>query len=151
MTDSTLPFTDVEVCDQAKLNARIFPLLVMVYAKHQGQTPEAALNDLGGVVAPGWDELRGKGALAVARTTALNLASIGATVERLDGDENQAETTVSDWPLEEDLEFCGLTRTETDALFASWSTITDHLGLRYAWRRDGNRVTLSFGQAGTTP
>lgn len=150
MSNSTLPFPDAEVCDQAKLNARILPLLVMVYAKQQGQTPLDALRFLGTIVAPGWDELRGQGALAVARTTALNLASLGATVERLAGDAAQAETTVTGWPTEEDLDFCSLAREEADALFASWDTIAERLGLSYAWQREGDRVTLSFTQADAT-
>jgi hypothetical protein len=150
MSDLTLPFSDAEVCEQAKLNARIFPLLLMAYAKQQGQQPADALRYLGGVVAPEWDELRGQGALAVARTTALNFASLGAVVERLVGDAAQAETTVTGWPTDEDLAFCGLTREEADALFASWDTIADRLGLRYAWRREEDRPTLSFTQTGAT-
>jgi hypothetical protein len=146
MTGTTPPFDETEICDQAKLNTRILSLLLIAYAKERGQTPLDALRFLGRIVAPGWDEFSGKGALAATRTTALNFASLGAEIVHLGGDETRAETTVTGWPAEEDLAFCGVAREDCDALFASWETIAGRLGLRYSWRREGNRTTLTFSQ-----
>jgi hypothetical protein len=123
---------------------------VMASAEARGQSPAEALRFLCEIVAPGWDDLRAQGALAVARQTAFNLASVGATVERLTGDVAQAETTLAGWPLAENLALFGLTHEEADALFVCWDVFTDRLGLDYAWRREGERVTLRFTQQGAT-
>lgn len=152
MTEQTAApaFSEAEIGAQAQLNARLLVLLVIAYAKDRGQSPTDALRSLCEIVAPGWDDFRAQGAFAVARNTALNLASIGATVERLTGDGAQAETTLAGWPLAADLALCGLRREEADALFACWNVFTDRLGLDYDWRREGERVTMRFAQRAAT-
>jgi hypothetical protein len=141
-------FGEDEICAQAMLNARALPLLVLVYAKELGQPIEDAFRFLGDRVAPGWDSLMGRGAYAVTRVAALNLASGGAELLSLSGDATRAEATMRGWPATEDLDFFGLNPDEADAIISSFGRVADRLGLRYDWRRTDDRITMIFAAAG---
>ena len=78
----------------------------------------------------------GQGARTALPWVALNLVSLGA------------EATVAGWPGEEDLAFFNLGQAEADALFGVFDPIAAHLGLRCAWRRDGEAVTMTVERAG---
>ena len=145
-------FTAEEVCEQAKGNTGAMLLALLAYARDQGRSPAEAAHFVGRLFAPSWDEVLGQEALVAARWAALNLASGGAEVRRLAGDAARAEATVAGWPSEEDLAFFGLGREEADAAYAIFAPIAERLGLRYAYRRDGDEVTLAFeGAAAATP
>ncbi len=141
-------FTAEEVCEQAKGNAGSVFLALLAYARDQGQSAADAAAVVGRLFAPSWDTERGKGALAAMRWAALNLVACGAVVRRLAGDEARAEAVVTGWPLEEDLAYFGLSREEGDAVHELMIPIAEYLGLRFAYRRDGDDVTLTMEQAG---
>jgi hypothetical protein len=137
-------FTAEEICEQAKGNAGNAILLVLVAARERGESLEEAARFVGRIFAPSWDEGRGKGALVVARSAALNAVTCGAQLRRLDGDTRRAEATIAGWPSEQDLAYFNLTQEEADALNGLYGPIAERLGLRYAWRRAGDEVTMAF-------
>lgn len=52
------------------------------------------------------------------------------------------------WPGGKPPAFFPVSQAEADALFGVFGPIAAHLGLRYAWRRDGEAVTMTVEQAG---
>lgn len=144
MESGSAMFTAEEICTQATGNVSALSLLLLVYARERGDDLSEAARFGGQVFAPGWDELPQGDARTTARWAALNMVSGGAQLRRLEGDENQAEAVVSDWPPEEDLAFFGLTLPEADALYALFTPIAERLDLDYTWRRDGDEITLAF-------
>jgi hypothetical protein len=116
----------------------------MAYLKERGLTVEEWVAYIGRRFAPGWEGLRGQGAAAAARAAALNAVSAGGELVALSGDEARAEAIVSGWPDAALLELAGLTRDDADAFLATFVPIAEHLGLRFAWRREDDRVVLTF-------
>ena len=141
-------FTAEEICNQAKGNASAGGLALLAYAREQGESPTAAAAWVGRTFAPGWEAERGKGARVAARWAALNVVSLGGALRSLTGDEVRAEATVTGWPGQEDLDFFKLTREEADALYGVFGPVAEFLGLRYAWRREDDTVTMTFERAG---
>ena len=141
-------FTAEEVCEQAKGNTGAMLLALLAYARDQGRSPADAARFVGRLFAPSWDDLPGKGALEAARAAALNMASGGAEVRRLDGDADRAEAVVAGWPTAEEQAFFGLAPEEADAAHAVFEPIAERLGLRFAHRREGDEVALAFERAG---
>ena len=137
-------FTAEEICEQAIVNSSGTLLLMLVTARERGESLEDAARFVGRIFAPSWDSERGKDARTIARWAALNAVTCGAEVRRLDGDESRAEATVAGWPSEQDLTYFGLTQEDADALHELYGPIEERLGLRYAWRRDGDAVVMTF-------
>jgi hypothetical protein len=52
--------------------------------------------------------------------------------------------TITGWPAEGMLEVFGLTQHEADHLLDVFAPIAKHVGIRYQWRRQGERITLTF-------
>ena len=94
--------------------------------------------------APGWEELRGRLVVYVARIAALNLVSVGGTLRLLSGDDTHAEVLVADWPSAEVLSELGLTRSDSEPLWHIFRPIMEHLGIRYAWQRQDDAVRMTF-------
>jgi hypothetical protein len=136
-------FTDEELHEHARVNARLALLLLLAHARDRGQPPGEAAAFAGRVLAPGWDAVAGQGALVAVRLAALNVASTGAELRGLAGDARRAEATVAGWPGAEELALVGLDQGEADHLFAVFGPIAERLGLRYAWRREGDAVTMT--------
>ena len=145
-TNAEAAFTEEEVVEQAKANVTGSGLALLIYAREHGESPETAARWLGAMFAPGWEEMRGKGARTVARMAALNIVSSGATLLKLDGEEDRAEATVVGWPGDDELEFFGVTLDEADAMFTVFEPIAEALGLQYRWLRQGDAVTMTFEQ-----
>ncbi len=140
-------FTEEEVHQQALSNGAGWPLVFLAYARDRGQSAGAAARDFGRLAAPSWDEVRGAGALVTARLAALNAVTTGAKLLRLTGDEARAEAVLSGWPDPEALEFFRLTQAEADAFHGHMGPIAEYLGLRFAYRRDGDEVVLTVESA----
>lgn len=138
----TYEFPAEEMSKQAQGNANAFALLGLAFLKEKGQSAAEWVEFFGRRVAPGWDGVKGHGASAVARVVALNLASLGATVHRLSGDERNAEVTVSNWPAQDMLELTGLTRADTTPLWDSFRPIAEYLNLCYEWQEEEGQVQL---------
>ena len=95
--------------------------------------------------APGWDELRARPMLEVARAVTRNAVSVGCTLGSLSGDEERAEVLISGWPEAEQLSsVLGLDPNAGDAMWDSFYPIMEHLGIRYAWRREDGEVRMTY-------
>ena len=141
-------FTDEEINQHARGNASGMPYLMTAYALECGRTADDAAAFAGRIFAPGWEDTRGQGALVAARYMALNMASGGGVVRSLTGDERHAETRVAGLASDEELAFFGLTREDADRFTGTFVPIATYLGLRAAWRREGDEIVVTVEQPG---
>ena len=139
-------FTKDEVLEQAKANAQALALVALGYIKQKGLALDEFWSFVGGKFTLGWDALQGKGARVAMRMFALNMVSVGGTLESLSGDEAWAEATIADWPSPDLLQAFGGSQGDVDQMYAVFGPIAGSLGLRYEWRRQGDRVTLILSQ-----
>ena len=145
MSDATNPqFTQEEVLSLAQGNATALVLTAFAYLKERGLDPDEYVAFFGRQVAPGWEEMRGRRVVDVARTAALNPVSIGATLLSLSGDDAHAEVLVAGWPDEAFLRELQLTQSDSDRLLKAFEPIMEYLGIRYAWQREGEAVRMTF-------
>jgi hypothetical protein len=139
-------FTKDEVLQQAKANAQALALVATGYMKEKGLSLDEFWSFVGEKFTLGWDWLRGKGARAAMGMFALNMVSVGGTLESLSGDEARAEAIIVGWPSPDLLQGFGGSRDDVDRMYAVFQPIANFLGLRYEWRRRGDRVTLILSQ-----
>jgi hypothetical protein len=139
-------FTMEEVLQQAMANAQALALVAVGYAKEKGLSLDEFWSFVGEKFTLGWDVLRGKGARAAMRVFALNMVSVGGTLESLSGDEARAEAIIANWPSPDLLQAFGGSQGDVDLMYAVFQPIADVLGLKYEWRRQGDRVTLILSQ-----
>jgi hypothetical protein len=66
----------------------------------------------------GWEPLQGKGARVAMRMFALNMVSVGGTLESLSGDLARAEAIIADWPSPDLLQAFGVSRGDVDRMYA---------------------------------
>ena len=92
--------------------------------------------------APGWDQ--GLTAKEVALAAALNMVTGGWNLLSLSGDESQAEAVMGGWEFVEAPEFYELTLKEADTIWGAFGPIAESLGYVYAWKRQGDEVTMTF-------
>jgi hypothetical protein len=152
MSEPPRELSSEEICAQAQTNASAGTLMVLVLARERGQPLADAARFIGQAFATSWDEIQGAGALDTVRTTTLNAVTCGAELRRLDGDDQRAEAViagVAGWPNEEELSYFGLSQDEADTLNWLYVPVAERLGLRYAWRRDGDAIVMTF-EAATT-
>jgi hypothetical protein len=139
-------FTTDEVLQQAKMNAQALFLVAIGYMKEKGLSLDEFWSFLGEKFTLGWDSLKGKGARVGMRMFALNMVSVGGTLESLEGDEARAEAIIADWPSPDLMQAFGGSEGDVDRMYAVFQPIADILGLKYEWRRQGDRVTLILSQ-----
>ena len=96
---------------------------------------------IGGQFARDWGQLDAKEAID---NVALNLASVGATLEQLSGDDLDATLIISDWPSVDALEFFGLNRDDLDPWAELFRPVAENLNLQYEWSRDEDRITYRY-------
>ena len=138
-------FTTEELLTQARGNATAFVLTTIAYLRERGLAVEDFVEFFGRQFALGWDELRAQPVVNVARTAALNAASVGCTLGSLSGDEARAEVLITGWPDAEEISHVlGSERSDRDAMWDSFNPIMERLGIRYTWRREDGSVTLNF-------
>jgi hypothetical protein len=80
------------------------------------------------------------------RMFALNMVSVGGTLESISGDEARAEAIIVEWPSPNLLQAFGGSQGDVDRMYAVFLPIADVLGLKYEWRRQCDRVTLILSQ-----
>jgi hypothetical protein len=128
------------------MNAQALSLVAMGYIKEKGLSLDEFWSFVGGKFTLGWDSLQGKGARVAMRMFALNMVSVGGTLESLSGDEAQAEAIIADWPSPDLLQAFGVSRGDVDRMYAIFQPIAEMLELRYEWRRQADRATLILSQ-----
>jgi hypothetical protein len=139
-------FTKDEVLEQSKANAQALFLVIIGYIKEKGLPIDEFWSFVGEKFTLGWESVQGKGARAAMRMFALNMVSVGGTLESLSGDEARAEAIIAGWPSPDLANAFGVSRDDADRSFAVFEPIAAVLGLRYEWRRQGDRVTLILSQ-----
>jgi hypothetical protein len=139
-------FTKDEVLQQAKMNAQALFLVAMGYIREKRLSVDEFWSFVGEKFTLGWESLLGKGARVAMRMFALNMVSVGGTLESLSGDESRAEAVIADWPSPDLLQAFGVSRGDVDRMYAVFQPIADLLELGYEWRRQGDRVTLILSQ-----
>jgi hypothetical protein len=137
-------FTNDEVLQQAKANAQAMTLVSLAYLKDKGMPTDAYVRFVSEKFTLGWEALKGKGALAAMRIFALNMVSVGGTLESLTGDEAQAQAVISGWPSPDMLEAFGVDSADADGAYSIFDAIAQLLSLNYESRRQGDRVTLTL-------
>ena len=93
-------FSSEELLSQAQGNATALALAAIAYLKDRNLPAEEFFEFVGERFAPGWEELRGRGTKDVARTAALNMVSVGGSLQSLSGDD-RAEVLIAGWPASE--------------------------------------------------
>jgi len=78
-------FTSEELLSQAQGNANALALTTVAYLKERGLAVDEYFAFVGQQFAPGWEELRGRSVMDVARIAALNMVSVGGTLRSLSG------------------------------------------------------------------
>jgi hypothetical protein len=145
-TSQGADFTPEQLLRQAQGNATGTVLITIAYLKERGLPVEDWVAFIGQQFARGWGDPQGRGAADVARIAALNVVSVGGELVALSGDDTRAEAVVSGWPPAAMLELAGISRDDADAFNDAFGPIAAHLGLRFAWRREGDRVVLAFAR-----
>jgi hypothetical protein len=146
MTTQEVLYTDEEILNatRANLNGTWFGTIAVL--KQMGVPIDEFFTALGRLVAPGWEGVRGQGALAAARGAARSGVSFGATLESLTGDEHHAEVVASGWPPPELLRYLNLDENDVRASWANVRPVADFLGLDCRIERDGDRHIMTFTQ-----
>ena len=148
-------FTQEEILSHAQGNATAFVLSAFAFLKERGIDPDDYVAFFGRWVAPGWEEMRSRPVVDVAREAALNAVSVGGELRSLSGDDASAEVLVAGWPGEELLSELQLTQGEGDQLWNAFAPIIEHLVLRYGWQRQDDVVRITVererGQSSEQP
>jgi hypothetical protein len=139
-------FTSDELLEQAKANAQALFLVAVGYVKEKRLPVDEFFSFVGEKFTLGWESLQGQGAREAMRMFALNMVSVGGTLESLSGDEARAEAIIADWPSPDLLQAFGVSRGDVDRMYGVFQPIADVLELGYEWRRQGDRVTLILSQ-----
>jgi hypothetical protein len=139
-------FTNDEVLQQAKMNAQALFVVALGYVKEKRLPLDEFWSFVGQKLTFGWDMLRGRGARVAMHTFALNMVSVGGTLESISGDEARAEAVIADWPSPDLLQAFGVSPGDVDHMYEVFRPIAELLELEYEWRRQGDRVTLILSQ-----
>lgn len=135
-------FDSQEVLQYAKENAQAMTLVSLAYVTGKGLPADEYVSFVSEKFALAWEALKDKGALEVMRMFALNMVSVGGTLESVSGDGERAEAVVSGWPSRDMLETYGVDQVDADRTYGVFGSIARLLDLSYEWRRQGDRVTL---------
>ncbi len=139
----TAEFSQQEILERGGYNATAFIVGTMAFSKQHGFSIEEWARATGTLFAPGWSELAGKGARAVAREAALNMASCGATDVAVAGDDSRAEVT-GHWPPGDLLASRGVSRAEITPFYHIFAPIVTPLGVCYEFAVEGDRFQFTF-------
>jgi len=144
---TTAPWTDDELLRQAQGNANAVTAATLVYVRNSGRSIEDFATFIGDTFAGAWEGLRGAGALDIARYTAFNPASLGATLVSLDGNDDRASAVVDVSPL---LHGAAAFGASADDVATMWRVfmeqIADSIGIGFTFVRDGSRWTFELAR-----
>jgi hypothetical protein len=74
------------------------------------------------------------------------MVSVGGTLKSLSGDDVRAEVVILGWPAEDWLKDFALDRADLDPFWDIFRPIAEHVGLRYDWKRRGDKVTTTVSR-----
>jgi hypothetical protein len=139
-------FTPEQIANQAEGNATALALATIAYLRDHSLDIYEYCASVGRQFAPGWAELQGQTMKDIAQAAALNMVSVGGTLQSLSGDDSQAQAVILGWPSEDDLTFFTLDYADIDPFWNIFQPIAESLGVHYAWKRQGDKVTMIFSR-----
>lgn len=144
---SGVEFTEARLREQASGNQSAIFLVSLAWAKKRDGSVDAYAEFIGEQFAESWDELRGAGALDVARMAGLNFASSAdSKLVQLDGDDSRADAVIQG-PDPEWLAETAVTADDSDrANELIFRRIAEYLGLRLETHRDDAGFHLVFSK-----
>ena len=144
---TTAPWTDDELLQQAQGNANAVTAATLLYVRENGRSVEDYAAFVADTFAESWNALKGAGALDVARTSAFNPVSLGATLVSLDGNADHASAVVDASPLIENAEAFGASADDVATMWRVFmERIADRIGIRFTFGRDGSRFTFDLSR-----
>jgi hypothetical protein len=142
-----LAFTVEQIAERGEDNFQHVLFGTIAYLRDHGLSVEEWATYLGRQFAPGWGH--GYSARDFMLRCALNVASAGATIRSLSGNDTWAECVVGDWPPDGKLasdrmrHFFGLSQPDADPFWEIFRPIAEYLGFDYEWHRESEQM-LSF-------
>ena len=139
-------FTSEQLMSQAQGNATFIGLATIAYLRENNLDINEYSLSVGQRFAPGWMAMQDRGARDIAQIAALNMVSVGGTLESFSGDGSQAEVVISGWPAAEALAFFKLEYDVFESFWNIFQPIAEALGFQYNWQREGDEVTMTFSR-----
>jgi hypothetical protein len=142
-----IEFSEARLLQQAAGNQSAMFLVSLAFAKKRDGSVDAYAEFVGEEFAESWDELKGAGAMAVARMTGMNFASSAdSKLVALNGDDSRAEAVI-EGPDPEWLTGTSVTTDDSDhANEIIFRKIAEHLDLRLETHRDDAGLHLVFSK-----
>lgn len=90
--------------------------------------------------------MQGRPPKDIAQMAALNIVSVGGTLQSLSGDDSQAQAVILGWPSEDWRTSFALDQADIDPIWNIFRPIAESMDLQYEWTRQGNEVTMTFSR-----
>lgn len=139
---AAVKFTKKEIMEHAIGNAGGLWYATLEYFKSKGENAEDWIEGIGKLYGPGWEELKGKGALATLRMAVVDWVSCGATCISLQGNADRAEA-ILEWPLDN---WGSLSYEEAHKVNNVFHPITHAVDLKCTWKSEGKTFRLVFSK-----
>jgi hypothetical protein len=146
MSDEKTIFTLEQIAEQAQGNATALTLVTIAYLRDHDLAADEYVAYVGRRFAPGWAEMQGRPAKDIAQAAALNMVSVGGTLQSLSGDDSQAQAVIRDWPSADWRTYFALDQVDIDPIWNMFRSIAESLGFQYEWTRQGDEVTMTFSR-----
>jgi hypothetical protein len=146
MSDEKTIFTPEQIAEQAQGNATAVTLATIAYLREHDLAVDEYAAYVGRRFAPGWAEVQGRPPKDIAQMAALNMVSVGGTLQSLSGDDSQAQAVIRGWPSADWRTYFALDQADIDPIWNMFRPIAESLGLRYEWTRQGDEVTMAFSR-----
>lgn len=146
MSDEKTIFTLEQIAKQAQENATALTLATIAYLRDHDLAVDEYVAYVGRRFAGGWAEMEGRPTKDIAQMAALNMVSVGGTLQSLSGDDSQAQAVVLGWPSADWRTFFTLDQADIDPIWNMFRPIAESLGLQYEWTRQGDEVTMTFSR-----
>ena len=138
-------FTQDEIAERAQGNITGLVITIIDYLRDHDLSADDWVRSTGERFAVGWQDL--DDATSIMREMALNMASSGAQVLSLTGNDREAEAIIGPWPSTEELEFFNAKREDIDVFADTFKPIAAHLGYQFQRQREGERMRLRISKA----
>ena len=139
----TLEFTQEEIGDCGRGNAKGWLLGTVSYFVSKGSGLEEWIDYVGKLHALGWENTEDKGAKNITKLAVLNWVSCGAKLISFMGDDAHAEA-VLEFPGNEAEKFWGISATDAQKLNRVFISIAKQVNLHFDWKSEGKHFRIRF-------
>lgn len=148
MPNSTSAFTTEAILPFARANANMFLFSTLAFLKERNIPITEWTSFLTEHLAPRWETRRHYTARDIATLIAMNLASGGAELVRLDGDDHNAEVELT-WDVQPYIDsFQPLTREDFTHMLRFYGDIIEPMGYTYHCNWDNPTIKIVLSQQG---